>query len=209
MKNLYLMLTCFLVSLIFNSTSAQDMYIKATLATGNKEILTKDASPNAPTNVTDIALGSKPIDLSDYMTVSSLSYETEQTLSIGSQTTGAGAGKVTFNPLVVTKKMDASSSKLFIAQCQGKTMDLEILFVAASGTLQRNTVINKITMQTAAVKTIASASSGDCASCPINESISFEYGAIRLYTYSQDNSGTVTALTPVGWNRITNTVINP
>ena len=207
MKNVYLLLTCFLVSLIFNSASAQDMYIKATLAGGTKEILTKDASPNAPTNVTDIALGSKPLDLSDYMTVSSLSYVTEQTLSIGSQTAGAGAGKVTFNPLVVTKKMDASSSKLFIAQCQGKTMDLEILFVTRTST--GSTVIKKITMQTAAVKTIATASSDDCASCPINESMSFEYGAIRLYNYSQDNSGKVTALTPVGWNRITNTIDNP
>ncbi len=207
MKNLYLLLTCFLVSLIFNSASAQDMYIKATLAGGTKEILTIDASPNAPKNVTDIALGSKPIDLSDYMTVSSLSYDTEQTLNIGSQTTGAGAGKVSFNPLVVTKKMDASSSKLFIAQCQGKTMDLEILFV--TGTSTGSTVIKKITMQTAAVKTIATASSGDCASCPINESMSFEYGAIRLYNYSQDNLGKVTALTPVGWNRITNTIDNP
>ena len=33
----------------------------------------------------------------------------EQTLNIGSQSTGAGAGKVTFEPFVITKKTDTST----------------------------------------------------------------------------------------------------
>ena len=31
-------------------------------------------------------------------------FDIEQTLSIGSQSTGAGAGKVTFNPFSITRK---------------------------------------------------------------------------------------------------------
>jgi hypothetical protein len=34
---------------------------------------------------------------------------TEQTLNIGSQSSGAGAGKVTLDPFVITKKTDAST----------------------------------------------------------------------------------------------------
>ncbi len=33
---------------------------------------------------------------------------------IGSQSSGAGAGKVTFNPFSITRKIDVASSALFI-----------------------------------------------------------------------------------------------
>jgi type VI protein secretion system component Hcp len=39
--------------------------------------------------------------------------QTEPTLSIGSQSTGAGAGKVTFNPFSITRKVDKSSPIFF------------------------------------------------------------------------------------------------
>jgi hypothetical protein len=38
-------------------------------------------------------------------------FDIEQTLNIGSQSTGAGAGKVTFNPFSITRKIDVSSLK--------------------------------------------------------------------------------------------------
>ena len=38
---------------------------------------------------------------------------TETTLNVGSQSTGAGAGKVTFNPFSITRKIDKSSPVLF------------------------------------------------------------------------------------------------
>ncbi len=37
----------------------------------------------------------------------------QPTLSIGSQSTGAGAGKVTFNPFSITRKVDRSSPIFF------------------------------------------------------------------------------------------------
>jgi hypothetical protein len=36
----------------------------------------------------------------------------EQTLNIGSQSSGAGAGKVTFNPFSITKQTDKGSTNL-------------------------------------------------------------------------------------------------
>jgi hypothetical protein len=41
------------------------------------------------------------------------SFDIEQVLNIGSSSTGAGAGKVTFNPFSITRKTDSSSPKLF------------------------------------------------------------------------------------------------
>jgi Type VI secretion system effector, Hcp len=38
------------------------------------------------------------------------SFDIEQTLSIGSQSTGSGAGKVTFNPFSITRRFDHASA---------------------------------------------------------------------------------------------------
>jgi type VI secretion system secreted protein Hcp len=41
------------------------------------------------------------------------SFDIEQTLSIGSHSSGAGAGKVRFNPFSITKKVDKASHIFF------------------------------------------------------------------------------------------------
>jgi bacteriocin-like protein len=40
-------------------------------------------------------------------------FDIEQTLNIGSQSNGAGAGKVTFNPFSITRKVDRASPVFF------------------------------------------------------------------------------------------------
>ncbi len=45
--------------------------------------------------------------------IEDFSFDIEQTLNIGSQSTGAGAGKVTFNPFSITRKIDRASPTLF------------------------------------------------------------------------------------------------
>jgi len=44
--------------------------------------------------------------------IEDFSFDIEQTLNIGSQSSGAGAGKVTFNPFQITKKTDSSSPQV-------------------------------------------------------------------------------------------------
>jgi type VI protein secretion system component Hcp len=46
--------------------------------------------------------------------IDDFSFDTEQTLNIGSQSTGAGSGKITFNPFTITRKTDSASPQLFI-----------------------------------------------------------------------------------------------
>ena len=41
--------------------------------------------------------------------VDNFNFDIGQTLNIGSQSTGAGAGKVTFNPFSITRKIDKAS----------------------------------------------------------------------------------------------------
>jgi hypothetical protein len=45
----------------------------------------------------------------DHVSGGSFFFDIEQTLNIGSQSTGAGAGKVTFNPFSITRKVDRAS----------------------------------------------------------------------------------------------------
>lgn len=49
----------------------------------------------------------------------SISFDGVQTLSIGSQSTGAGAGKVAFGPVTVTRRYDATSPAFWSKLCSG------------------------------------------------------------------------------------------
>jgi type VI protein secretion system component Hcp len=60
-------------------------------------------STSAPVPTTAPAL----FEVEDY------SFDIEQTLNIGAQSSGAGAGKVTFNPFQITRKIDVASPTLY------------------------------------------------------------------------------------------------
>jgi type VI secretion system secreted protein Hcp len=51
--------------------------------------------------------------------IQDFSFDIEQTLNIGSQTGGSGAGKVTFNPFQITKKVDSATPLLFQSAISG------------------------------------------------------------------------------------------
>src|SRR5271165_2181591 len=52
--------------------------------------------------------------------IDDFSFDIEQVLNIGSQSSGAGAGKVTFNPYQITRKSDRLSPLLFTMCCTGE-----------------------------------------------------------------------------------------
>jgi type VI secretion system secreted protein Hcp len=52
--------------------------------------------------------------------IDDFSFDVEQTLNIGSQTSGSGAGKVTFNPFQITKQVDSSTPQLFESAIAGE-----------------------------------------------------------------------------------------
>jgi type VI secretion system Hcp family effector len=78
--------------------------------------------------------------------ISSFSFGVSNQLNIGSQSSGAGAGKVTFNAFNITKKIDKASPLLFNAAASGKHIKLaELLFARKAGGKQMDYLYIKLT----------------------------------------------------------------
>jgi type VI secretion system Hcp family effector len=73
--------------------------------------------------------------------VEDYSFDMEQTLQIGSQSSGAGAGKITFNPFSITRKVDVPSPSLFNACANGKHFPSVTLHVRKAGGSQEFYVV--------------------------------------------------------------------
>lgn len=170
----------------------------------NNTVISAGLNPSAGTIKDGVGT---TVQLSDYLQVVSLQYDAEQTLNIGSQSTGAGAGKVTFNPLTIVKGLDALSPKLFQFMCAGTAFKtVEILFAKPTPDNSTTAVYFKIILKLAAVKTQAISSVADCSNGCVAESVSFEYGGLQLYTYKpQPNGAFIENPVHGGWNRVTNT----
>ena len=65
--------------------------------------------------------------------VTSFDLGVTNTLNVGSQSTGAGAGKVTFQPFTVTKTVDRYSSNLFLNLAAGKALASAEIIVRKAG----------------------------------------------------------------------------
>ena len=152
--------------------------------------------------------GSQPIinavdpNSTQILHIESFSSDIEQTLSIGSQSTGAGAGKVTFNPFSITKKVDATSPILFQQSASGTPFKtVEVFLVNSSGI-----IIVKYLYKLVAVKTVAWSASSDGESA--TEVVSFEYGGLIVVANIQSPDGKINPGTQMGWNRVKNVVDN-
>ena len=148
--------------------------------------------------------------------IDDFSFDIEQVLNIGSQSSGAGAGKVTFNPFQVTRKTDRLSPKLFTMCCAGQHFKMVSLYLrragggaagaGGTGTQTSGTTFLRFDFALVAVKTISwSGSDGDEAP---KEEVAFEYGALQVRYVQQGADGkpmTTSDANPVGsWNRVYN-----
>jgi type VI secretion system Hcp family effector len=121
----------------------------------------------------------------------SLSWSSEQTLNIGSQSSGAGAGKVTFNDLHFTKAVDATSPLFFQALCAGIPFEfVDIFFVTSTGAAAT------CRLKLAAVKSIDGTAGVVAGATPTDpaEDIALEYGG-AIWTVGSASAG---------WNRVRN-----
>lgn len=114
----------------------------------------------------------------------------DQSLSIGSGSSGAGAGKVTFQPITITKLPDASSPELFQMLTKGEHFSsAEVQLYAKDGT----TVAETFDYSLIALASITTTNTG-ATSDQLFEQLTLEVGAVTDTVGS--NSG--------GWNRVTN-----
>jgi type VI protein secretion system component Hcp len=131
------------------------------------------------------------------------SFDVEQTLNIGSQSTGAGAGKITFNPFSITRKIDRQSPLFFQMACSGTAFKFVSLGLRkSSGGLVAGQIFLRFDFKLVAVKTVSWAHDDESP----KETITFEYGALWVSYNQQASDGSMSAA-PVqtGWSRVTNT----
>ena len=136
------------------------------------------------------------------------SFDIEQTLNIGSQATGAGAGKITFNPFSITRKIDKASPTLFQMSCSGSAFQNVVLLLrkSAGGSTSGAVGFLTFTFKLVAIKTISWAYDPS----EPREKVSFEYGGLIIEYFQQRPDGTLGSAILGGWNRIKNVVdVNP
>ncbi len=145
--------------------------------------------------------------------IDDFNFDIEQVLNIGSQSSGAGAGKVTFNPFTVTRKTDRASPKLFTMCCAGQHFKVVSLYLrragaggtsleAAQGSVTSGGTFLRFDFALVAIKSISwSGSDGDEAP---KEEVAFEYGALQVRYCQQKADGTLMAAIPGTWNRVYN-----
>jgi type VI protein secretion system component Hcp len=135
--------------------------------------------------------------------VLTVSFDIEQTLNIGSQSSGAGAGKITFNPFSITRRPDAHSAQFWQMACSGTAFRKATLTASRPGS---TTPFVTFTMGLVAIKTIAISADE---SSDITETVTFEYGQGAYGAASQNPDGSVGSLVAAGWDRVKNVSEDP
>jgi len=124
-----------------------------------------------------------------------------QTLSIGSQSSGTGAGKVSFNPFVVTRRSDRASPVLYQMTCSGTPFRSVVLVLSKSaGGETAPLVFQRFTFKLVAVKSIAWKYDAEV---PLDV-VTFEYGGLVIEYWAQAADGSMGAKVSGGWNRVKN-----
>ncbi|MGH3844916.1 MAG: type VI secretion system tube protein Hcp [Pseudonocardiaceae bacterium] len=172
------------------------------LVTQNGQVLPSESQiaspPQDPFKRAEVGPNAIPTQLVSY------SFDIEQTLDIGSQSAGAGAGKITYNPLTITKRVDVNSPALFSMCCSGTPFKyLDILFVDNTGTPGKPVVpFAAYGLGLVAVKTISHAGgSGDNTNI---ETVSFEFGQLSIGYAKQLSTGALDAFHYTTWDRVKN-----
>ncbi len=170
---------------------------------GESQVDWKDSSP--------LAAG---VTGSDVFEIDDFNFDFEQTINIGSQSSGGGAGKVTFNPFTVNRKVDRASPTFMTMCCAGTHFKQVSLLLRRAGagatttatTMSSGTTFLRFDFALVLVKTVSwSGSDGDEA---MKEELAFEYGAIK-FRYLQQNPDGSYATSGTGapvamWNRVQN-----
>jgi type VI secretion system secreted protein Hcp len=133
--------------------------------------------------------------------VEDYSFDIEQTLNIGSQSSGTGAGKVTFNAFSITRKIDCASPIFFQMACAGKAFQTVGLGMRKSaGNAASGVMFLVFTFKLVAVKTVSWAHDDEAP----KETVTFEYGGLHVQYAQQKPDGSLMAPIPGGWNRVKN-----
>ena len=134
--------------------------------------------------------------------VEDFSFDVEQTLNIGSQSSGAGAGKITFNPFSITRKIDRASPRFFEMACSGTPFKTVAMGARkASGGNASGSIFLVFLFKLVAVKTISWSYDDESP----KETVTFEYGGLIVKYAQQLASGAMDTTAYIGgWNKVKN-----
>jgi hypothetical protein len=133
--------------------------------------------------------------------IQSMKFDIEQTLNIGSQSSGAGAGKITFNPLSITLPASSLDATLVDVAASGSAFcEADLMLVSAQGPTEL------FSMRIAAVKTVSFVPDSTGHS---TTTATFEYGGLIVVNQSYKVDGTPAKAFGKGWDRVKNVALPP
>ena len=135
----------------------------------------------------------------------------ENTIDIGSTSGGGGAGKASFKEFSITKKTDTASCGLFHTLCTGTHFDEAIIELRRSGgSAERSgATFMKFHFRLVMVQDMTwSGSDGDDV---CEETVTLQYGAIKVEYFKQDKTGKMAKATggqgETKWSRVLNKAV--
>ena len=121
-------------------------------------------------------------------------------VSIGSASTGAGAGKVSFQGFQFVKPLDKYSAVLFQDLASGTHLATVEIVVRKPGPTGMANPIVQYVLKTVFITSIHV----DGGSSHATETVQGEFGAIEFVLYGQTKSGQPTPTSQGGWSQVTN-----
>lgn len=136
-----------------------------------------------------------------WIEVPSFSFEVENPTTIGSSTSGAGAGKAKFDRFVFTRPIDNASPQLFKAMVTGAHFQEAKLVLRKAGAGSSNPYL-LFTFGTVFVSDIQW-SGGNKGDTP-QEQVTFLYGQLAVEYHIQNPNGTLGGANSAGWDQLKN-----
>jgi type VI secretion system secreted protein Hcp len=137
-----------------------------------------------------------------YIEIKSFDYSVENPTTIGSATSGAGAGKAKFNDLEIEKNVDQTSPQVFQALAAGQHYNGVEIVARKAGQTTATPIVNRYYFSLA-VPT-SDEQSGDAGDETTQEKLTFAYGGLALKYVPQTATGAAKAAVLAKWSVLTN-----
>jgi type VI secretion system Hcp family effector len=128
--------------------------------------------------------GAAPGTRGSIITVLAYSYGLQNSMTIGSGTGGAGAGKVTQKPLTITHTMGGSSPEFLGAAASGERLTSVVINFFRTDKSGKEVTFYRVTLTNAFVSEVSQRSSGDT----VLEDVSFIFQKIEQKSLTQNTT---------------------
>jgi type VI secretion system Hcp family effector len=128
--------------------------------------------------------GAAPGTRGGIITVLAYSYGLQDSLTIGSATGGAGAGKVTQKPVTITHTMGGSSPEFLAAAATGERLTSVVITFSRTDRTGKEVAFYRVTLTNAFISEVGQRSSGDT----VLEDVSFVFQKIEQHSLTQNTT---------------------